>query len=150
MRSRLPSLVKYAALWDAFFKSSYRLQIMLAALADCYSEPWQGWQGCHQRIWIYPLFDLKCMKNIQGCRFWGTISNFYPILGYFWPILCNTVYGGSPEGWPKDMGRAPTRSQQTFELLPLNCQRLPFLLSLEWLSKVPAITFVLPIKGLSK
>ena len=44
-------------------------------------------QGCQQRIWIYPLFDLKCLKNIQFCQFWGTISNFYPIFGYFWPNL---------------------------------------------------------------
>ena len=45
-----------------------------------------------------------------------------------------------------------SRPQQTFELLPLNCQRSPFLVSFEWLSKVRAITFVFPLKfkGLSK
>ena len=44
-------------------------------------------QGCQRRIWIYPLFDLKCSKNIQFCWFWSTIFNFYPIFGYFWPNL---------------------------------------------------------------
>ena len=44
-----------------------------------YFSDFQGWQ---RRIWIYPLFDKKCSKNIQFCQFWGTITYFYPIFGH--------------------------------------------------------------------
>ena len=44
-------------------------------------------QGCHQRFWIYPLFEQKCSKNVKFYVILCKIFHFYPFFGCFWPKL---------------------------------------------------------------
>ena len=64
-------------------------------------------QGCHQRFWIYPLFEQKMFHNVQFCVILCKIFPFCHFFGCFWPKLRhfypnyeNTGLSGSPELGP--------------------------------------------------
>ena len=40
-------------------------------------------QGCHQRFWIYPLFEQKMFQNVQFYIILYKIFHFYPFFGCF-------------------------------------------------------------------
>ena len=46
-------------------------------------------QGCQRRIWIYLLFDLKCLKTSKFCRFWSKYNqhSMYWFCQIFIPVL---------------------------------------------------------------